>query len=145
LLDRPGHLEADVEKLLPLMAWAEVELGLQDRATATIALALDRNTPVWRVHALRVQGMLRAREQRYDEAIQSFDESLALSHAIADVYAEAKALYVYGQILLARGERDQARDRFEQALAICERLGEGLYRHPIERALRELQPSSAAG
>jgi tetratricopeptide (TPR) repeat protein/transcriptional regulator with XRE-family HTH domain len=143
LLDRPGHQEADVERLLPLMAWAEADIGLQEQAVATITLALARCRQVWRVHALRVLAMLLAREQRYDEAFHAIEESLALCLTIADPYAEAKALYVYGQVLLKEGKPGQARKRFEAAQAICERLGEGLYRAHIERALGGLQHTSA--
>jgi hypothetical protein len=53
-------------------------------------------------------------------------------------YAEAKALYVYGQLHAARGEPEQARKMYQAALLICHRLGEGLYRKCIDRELRHL-------
>ena len=63
---------------------------------------------------------------------------LRLVRAMPYPYAEAKALYVYGQLHAVKGETEQAREKYEAAIAICERLGEGLYRPHIERALAEL-------
>ena len=48
-------------------------------------------------------------------------------------YAEAKTLWVYGRLEAARGDPAAARLRIEQALLICDRLGEGLYRPRIEQ------------
>jgi hypothetical protein len=56
-------------------------------------------------------------------------------------YAEAKTLWAYGRLEGARRNRTAARERFAQALVICERLGEGLYRPHLERALRRLAPA----
>jgi hypothetical protein len=53
-------------------------------------------------------------------------------------YAEAKALYVFGQLHAAKGEQEQARKAYDASLAILNRLGEGLYRPHVERALTEL-------
>ena len=52
-------------------------------------------------------------------------------------YAEAQALWVYGQVHEARGEPDLARERYGAALAILNPLGERLYAESIERALVE--------
>ena len=54
-------------------------------------------------------------------------------------YAEAKALYVYGQLRTAQGEHDQARASFEEALAILNRLNERLYATRVECALASYQ------
>jgi transposase len=53
-------------------------------------------------------------------------------------YAELKALWVYSQLEVARGDPAAARKHLKQALAICDQLGEGLYRKYIERDLRRL-------
>jgi hypothetical protein len=60
-------------------------------------------------------------------------------------YAELKALWVYGRLEAARGDSAAARKRFEAALAICDRLGEGMYRAPIERDLLALDRLPGAG
>jgi hypothetical protein len=54
-------------------------------------------------------------------------------------YAEAKALWVYGQLEATRGDPAAARGRFEEALAICVKLGERLYCPHIERNLSDLE------
>jgi hypothetical protein len=53
-------------------------------------------------------------------------------------YGEAKTLWVFGRRDRARGSPAIARKHLKQALSICERLGEGLYRASIERDLRRL-------
>ncbi len=53
-------------------------------------------------------------------------------------YAEAKALYVYGLLEIARRDAERAREQLAAALSILNRLGEGLYRPHVERALAGL-------
>jgi hypothetical protein len=53
-------------------------------------------------------------------------------------YAEAKALFAYGQLRIQQCEPQQANECFEAALAICSRLGERLYAQRIEQALAGL-------
>ena len=64
LLDRPGLEECDVTMLLPVLAWAELELGRPDLADATVEQALGRARPeqmrLVLVEALRVRGGDRA-------------------------------------------------------------------------------------
>jgi tetratricopeptide (TPR) repeat protein len=78
------------------------------------------------------------RWQRWEDARAALDEAIAMSRDMPYPYAEAKALYVYGQLHAAMGEPGRAREKYEQALSICDRLGEGLYRTYIERDLRRL-------
>jgi tetratricopeptide (TPR) repeat protein len=86
----------------------------------------------------RIQGVIRLRQGRWEEAARVLDASLAASRGYPYVHAEVKALYVYGQLSAEQGAPERARACWEQALAICARLGEGLYRPHIERALSEL-------
>jgi hypothetical protein len=51
-------------------------------------------------------------------------------------YAEAKAFYVFGQPWVTRDEPALACLCFEEALAICHRLGERLYGGVMELRLR---------
>jgi tetratricopeptide (TPR) repeat protein len=88
--------------------------------------------------ALRVRALIAMRQERYQEAASDLDEAIALCQAMPYPYAEAKALWIYGPLEVARGDPVAAHQRFEQALAICDRLGEGLYRTYIERDLRRL-------
>jgi tetratricopeptide (TPR) repeat protein len=85
------------------------------------------------VDALRVRGLLAARQRRWEVAVAALDEAVAVAHAMPFPYAEAKALWVYGQLEVAGGDPVAAHNHFEQALSICDRLGEGLYRPRIEQ------------
>src|SRR5262249_25753448 len=89
------------------------------------------------VDALGVGALVAVRQGRWQEAEAALEEALALCQAMLYLYAEAKVLYVYGQLDAARGEPEQAQKRFIAALTICDQLGEGLYRPHIERTLVE--------
>jgi len=128
-----------VEMLQPLLAWAELALDRDEQVAARLAACRSHCGRLWLVDALRVEAMLRMKQARWQEAFDALEESLALCRAMPYPYAEAKALYVYGQFHAAKGEPDLARARYQQAIAICERLGEGLYRPHIERALADLE------
>ena len=135
----PNQEEADVIPLLPLLAWAHLELNREDLAAEMVAESLARaSTTAHRLavlDALRVQAMLALRQRTWQEAESALEEALAQSHALPCPYAEAKVLYVYGLLYTARGESESARERLEAALAICARLGERLYAQRIEQVL----------
>ena len=138
LLDRPGMQEWDVAPLLPLVAWAQLALDRDAAAAATLAASKARCGRLWRVDALRMEAMLARKQGRWGEAEAALEETLTLCRAMPYPYAETKALYVFGQVHAAKGEPGRAREKYEQALAICARLGEGLYRRRIEQALGDL-------
>jgi tetratricopeptide (TPR) repeat protein len=138
LLDRPGLQEWDVVPLLPLVAWAQLALDKDAAAAATLAASKARCGRLWRVDALRMEAMLAQKQGRWGEAEAALEETLTLCRAMPYPYAETKARYVCGQVYAANGEPGHAREQYEQALAICARLGEGLYRRRIEQALGEL-------
>jgi tetratricopeptide (TPR) repeat protein len=125
----------DVYVLQPLVAWAELELGGLKEAAEALAPAVASASGLWRMDALRAQALLAIKEERWKDGEQALDQSLALCRALPYPYAEAKSLYVYGQLYEAKGEAERAREQYAAALAICARLGEGLYRPHIERAL----------
>jgi hypothetical protein len=131
--------EWDVEPLLPLLAWAQLALDRDDEAAATLATCKARCGKLWLVDALRIEALLAIKQRRWQEAAALLDEALAMCRAMPYPYAEAKALSVYGQLHEAKGEPVQAREKYVAALAICARLGEGLYRPHIERALDALR------
>jgi tetratricopeptide (TPR) repeat protein len=137
--DRENSHATDV---LPLMAWTALDLGDQALAasvvTQAIAHARGEVDRLVLVDALRVQAMLAMRQSRWQDAEAALAEALTLARAMPYPYAEAKSLYVYGQLYAAQGEPVQAREQYEAALAICGRLGEDLYRPHIERALAAL-------
>ncbi len=120
---------------LPLLAWAEGALGQYAQAEARLAMLLATAAPLTRVDALRVQGLLATMQGRWNVAVEALDEALERARAMPYPYAEAKTLWVYGRLEAARGDPAAARERFSQALAICDRLGEGMYRPHIADAL----------
>jgi uncharacterized protein HemY len=83
-----------------------------------------------------VQALWAMRRRRWAEAKRALDEAIGLSHDMPYPYAKAKTFYVFGQVWATRGEPALARLCFEEALAICHRLGERLYRDVIELRLR---------
>jgi tetratricopeptide (TPR) repeat protein/transcriptional regulator with XRE-family HTH domain len=142
LSDHRATEEADVIPLLPLLAWAYLEMNREDLAAKMVAEGLARASAmphcVALLDALRVQAMLASHQHRWQEAKRSLEEALAESRARPCPYAEAKVLYVYGLFYTARRKSQPARERLEAALAICARLGERLYAERIEQALARL-------
>jgi transcriptional regulator with XRE-family HTH domain/tetratricopeptide (TPR) repeat protein len=128
--------------LVPRLAQAYLDMGKVSEARAAahraVRRATDMNYRLVLTDALRVRAMISIRQRRWKEAFAALEEALTLSRAMPYPYAEAKALYVYGQLHAARSEPEQAREQYRTALAICARLGEGLYRPHIERALADL-------
>jgi tetratricopeptide (TPR) repeat protein len=130
-----------------LLAWAHLELGNLTQAETLAARASAQATATMRrlelMGALRVSAQIAIGQQHWQEAMSTLEETITSCQAMPYRYAEAKALYVYGQLHVARGEPAQARARFEAALAICARLGERLYAEHIERALAALADTEA--
>jgi hypothetical protein len=90
-------------------------------------------------YACALLALVRLSQERWEEARVLPEEAIALCRGMPYPYAEAKAPYVYGQLHAAKGEPEQAREQYEAALTICDRLGEGLYRPHIEHALAEVK------
>jgi tetratricopeptide (TPR) repeat protein len=155
-----GHAEAACARLEPLLARSErggnidARLALQHRlgqaytergaleqaeplltAAYTQATALRRRFTEMEVR--RAQGLLALRQARWQEAAHTLEEALALCQSMHTPYEEAKTLSCYGLLHQAKGEPNQARERWEAALAILHRLGERLYAEQVERALAE--------
>jgi tetratricopeptide (TPR) repeat protein len=125
-----------------LLAWVELELGNEGAAARELTQARQHANAqqnraayaeIWRIEAL-----LAVRQCRWDDAIRVLEQALALCRAMPHPYAEARALYVYGLLHVAKGEPELARARYQAALVILRQLGERLYAEHIERALAEL-------
>jgi tetratricopeptide (TPR) repeat protein/transcriptional regulator with XRE-family HTH domain len=143
VLEDPDVGYPAVGELLALLGWAELQLGHMDQAQAALTQARRRAdaqgnraayVAIWRIEAL-----LALHQRRWDDATQALDEALRLCRAMPYPYAEAKALYVYGLLHQAKGEPEQAHEKYRAALAILHRLGERLYAERIERALAQLK------
>jgi predicted ATPase len=141
LLDRPGQRNVYATLLLPFVAWADLELGRMERAEATVTACIERAATLGRLalaDAYRVQAMIAIKQERWPDAETALEAGLTLTRSMPYPHAEAKALYIYGQLHRAKGEAALAREKYQAALGICNRLGEGLYRPHIERALATL-------
>jgi tetratricopeptide (TPR) repeat protein len=127
LLDRPGLEEWDVTALLPILAWAHLDLGDSALAEDTLTQAFRRaragNHRLALAEALRVQALLALRQERWVEAERALDEGLALAEQMPYPYAEGRLLHLYGRMHGRKGEPGPARERLEAALRIFQRLG----------------------
>jgi tetratricopeptide (TPR) repeat protein/transcriptional regulator with XRE-family HTH domain len=150
LLDQPGLEELVVTTdVLPRLAWAHLELGDTDPAANVAAQAVRRaraaNTQLGLADALRIQAMVRIRQEHCAEAEHALEEGLSLVRSMPYPYAEARLLHVYGELHLQRGEPQQARERLDAALAIFRRLGARKDAERVEQALAMLSQNRMAG
>jgi tetratricopeptide (TPR) repeat protein len=144
LLDRPGLQEPQVTALLPLLAWAHLRLGDRVATEEVLGRCLQRaraqSYRLAEADALRTRGMLRTMQKRWEEARGDFEQAISLSGSMPFPYGEARARYEYGTMCSEAGEPTQARDQWEAALAILQRLGA---RYDIELVMRALPEARA--
>jgi tetratricopeptide (TPR) repeat protein len=138
-IERFEKMPTSAISLFAPLAWAELECGEQVRAREALAqarqLAGEQRNQMALADIERITAILTLRKRRWAETRRALDQSLAVCQEGPYPYAEAKARYVYGQLDSATGRQAEAREQYERALAICERLGERRYRSHIERAL----------
>ena len=127
ILDRPGLEELGVTLLLPVLAWAYLELGDEYQAEAVLTMGVARarrqNARLALVDMLRVRGMLLASQGHWQQAEQALQESISLAHTMPYPYAEGRSLFEYGVLQGKSGDPGRACERLSQALAIFQRLG----------------------
>jgi predicted ATPase/class 3 adenylate cyclase len=142
LLDREGMVELEVNPLLPLLVWADLELDEVEAAEALATQMVERlrthHDHLTLVDALRMEATVRIRQERWDEAEATLQEALMLARQMPYPSAEAKALATYGDLYIASGQPERAHDKYEAALAILRQLGEVPYAERVERALAEM-------
>jgi tetratricopeptide (TPR) repeat protein len=142
LLDRPGLQECDVTTLLPVLAWAQLELGQPDEAADTVEQTLARARPegmrLVLVEALRVQALVALRWERWEAAARSLEEGLALAREMPYPYAEARLLRLDAEVHAHRGAQAAARERLAAAGAIFVRLGARRDAAQVDQALAGL-------
>jgi len=115
----------DVVMLLPRLAWAHLDLGDVSTAETIAAQAATRaRTTANRLalmDALRVQALVQIRRRHWAEAEQAVEEALARD--MRHPYGEARVLHAYGDLHHAKGESGRARECWEAARVIFQRLG----------------------
>ena len=139
LLVEPGLMVSHSREALALLAWTYLELGEADQAQALLEQVLDTTRQAQMgptlVLALRVQALIWSKQEQWREAEHCLQEALTLCRGMASPYAEAKTLYTAGLVSHMKGDLKPARQRFEEALVICARLGERLYAQHMEQLL----------
>jgi tetratricopeptide (TPR) repeat protein len=127
LLDRPGVEECDVTTLLPVLAWAYLQLEQVEQANELVGQALARgrreDMRFVLVEALRVQALVEWRQGHRSAAITALEEGLALARRLPYPYAEARLLYLAAELHAQSDEPDRARPWLDEALTIFRRLG----------------------
>jgi len=139
-----GALEEPVVvRLLPNLAQAYVQQGDEHRAEEVLEIGMARAEAephmVASMAVLRIRGMLRTRQGRWEEARHDFEESIARARRCPYPYDEARSLFELGMMNGGAGELQQARKRFQEALVIFEGLGARPYIERTRRALKELE------
>lgn len=127
LLDQQGVQEFHVTALLPVLAWAYLEVGDVAQAKQTIEQALRRaqaeHLRLFLVDALHVQALILMQQGRAAAAKTALREALKLARALPWPYAEASLLAVYGRLATELGEHEAAHVALAEALDIFRQLG----------------------
>jgi tetratricopeptide (TPR) repeat protein len=141
LLDRPTQQDNNAS-VLPVLAWAVLDLGDEGWAEGLLAGAVERaraeQNRVVLVEALRIQAMAVARAGRWPEARAALEEALVLCRSMPCPYAEARVIFTYGLVHSHQHHAALAREQLQAARAILSKLGERLYGEPVECALAAL-------
>jgi tetratricopeptide (TPR) repeat protein/transcriptional regulator with XRE-family HTH domain len=122
VLERSDLSAADVTGLLPLLAWAHLEMNNPLTAETLVELAVKRATTsgmrLYLVDALRVKGMIERHRRHWQKAEGTFKDVLEMAQTLRYVRAEGWILYESGLNQHDEGNRQVARQRWEEALAI---------------------------
>lgn len=131
--------DVDEYVLLPLFAWAALEMGQDSRAAnlleSAITYAGTNHLIPTTITALRVRAMLSQRQGRSAQARDDLRSALALSEGIQQPYHLAKVHLTWACIETGEASTYQPREHACAALAILAPLGERLYASEAERLL----------
>jgi class 3 adenylate cyclase/tetratricopeptide (TPR) repeat protein len=127
VLRLPGMSKPAMSSLLPILAWCHLEAGDEGEADRLVTKAMEeaseQQNKLALLEALRVRGMLLARQQRLDEGAQVLGEAVSLARAMPFPYNVARILRELGDIELHRGNSERAYQHLEEASGIFRRLG----------------------
>jgi tetratricopeptide (TPR) repeat protein len=142
LVERSNLEELGVLRLLPLLAWAYLELGNDDHAEQMALEGIERARAQGHrlalVELLRVCGMVLARGRRWDEAERAFEEAVSVARSVCYPYAEARALYEWGLMHVAKPDPSHAQELLEGAAVIFRGLGSQPYSELAQKARADL-------
>jgi tetratricopeptide (TPR) repeat protein len=117
--------------ILPVLVELYLKVGQDEKAAEYLKrgfelLKPDRNWYGLAAPLYMAKGMFASTHQNWDEAVHCFDSALVINRQYQLPYDEAKGLYEWGRMYLARngaGDRENARRKFESALEIFQRVG----------------------
>lgn len=144
-MERLGsHLDSDAAwGRLVDYAEAHLRAGHRQLAEEIAAEALahyrERDDRLRQAELLRVQGMVLAEQDRWEEAEAAFAEVISRAHRLPYPYLEGRTLYELGGMLAHRGDPENARCRLDEALMIFRRLGAGKDIAQVEQVLTTLR------
>lgn len=125
---------------LKVLAEAYLEVGKTQAAHDVVEYGSGRaarqNNLLDMCDWLRLEGMARAAQGRWDDAERAVSEAVSLSSRLSLPYPHAQALYEWGRICLERGETERAHGYLREAHAIFHRLGAEPYAERTEQLLR---------
>jgi tetratricopeptide (TPR) repeat protein/transcriptional regulator with XRE-family HTH domain len=137
LVTQAGMDEPDLVGLLPLLAWAYLEMGEIERAASIAAEAIQllraMGMRVMLVNALRIQAMVAQRQGDRDTAETTLAEAVSLADAISYPYAKAQALFIWAQLA---PDDEASQERLREAHTIFTRLCASGDAARAERALK---------
>ncbi len=126
-LDGVGWEKRYLSDLLPLLAWAHLELGdmaqASDLVARAVAYARAETHRLGLVEALWVQALVASAQEEWAEAERAVVEGLALARSLPYPYAEGRHLHVSGSMHRQKGELELARQRLAEARTLFRRLG----------------------
>ena len=124
LVESPSLEEPDSLVLLPLLAWAYLDLGDIEQAAHVAADAIQRlramGALVPLVNALRIQAMIAQRQGDRAAAETALVEAIALADTLGYLYAKAQALFTWG---LLEPHDERGLERLREAHTLFVRLG----------------------
>ncbi|HCG00133.1 MAG TPA: hypothetical protein DEV93_06265 [Chloroflexi bacterium] len=125
-----------------VLAWAQQEAGLPvAEATARRGLEVNEECPhvLHHTDVLRVLAVILRESGKLDESESRFEEGAMLASSIPYPFSEARIRHEWAKLLIARKEKDSARQQLERALAIFQHLGAAPDRERTELALEGLE------
>lgn len=134
--------------LFATLAWAYLELGNEGEAEAVLTEGMERahaqNHHLSQAELVRVQGMLRTRQQRWQEAREALEEAIELAQRMPDPHREAQARAALGTLAAQTGQDTEAWDQLREALAIFQRLGAHPHIRRLQRSFVGSHPAQRA-
>ena len=127
----------------PTLARIYVEAGEEDRAEEILRSLLKKSRGAGLRYLLSegldVEGVLRTRQERWDEAEAAFTEALELARDMGWKLHEGRILLNRGTMWAQRGDHEPARTDLLEAEAVLARLGARPYLERAERVLGQLK------